>query len=262
MASAFPIRDALSRLFARRYKTMFGTARVYSTSWDNSRIRVLDIEGTYQSATYLDDRWCEPPFPYLCLYECIFEAAHPAQSVCMLGGGGFAFPKHVVANHPDASIDVVEIDPIVTHIAREHFFLERLERTYHTARTGRLRIHTTDALAHLQSCAQEHVRYDAILNDCYAAEVPDASLRTPESIATVKSCLTPRGMYLTNTITALEGRESKPLRRLIDALSLHFDHILAIPCDRSEAYEKDNVVVVASNRDPGLRHAIHLYDTT
>lgn len=256
---AASLRDTLSRLLARRYKTLFGTAKVYSTTWGPSRIRVLDVEGTYQSATYLDDRWCEPPFPYLGLYACVFEAERPPKSICMLGGGGFAFPKYVVANHPGARIDVVEIDPTVVRIAREHFFLDRLERTYHTAHNRRLRIFTQEAHEYLLSCADKRIRYDAILNDCYAASAPDATLMTPAAIAVVKSCLSPRGMYLANTITALVGDEAALLNKMIAALSTQFAHVLAIPCDRVEADEKDNVVVVASDRDPHIEGAIRLY---
>lgn len=260
MASPSPLRDALSRLFARRYKTLFGTAKVYLAGWENTRIRVLDIQGTYQSATYVDERWCEPPFPYLGIYECIFEAAYPARDICMLGGGGYSFPKQVIARHPEARIDVVEVDPTITRIAREQFFLDRLERTYHIAHTDRLKTFNTDALTHLLLCAKEGRRYDAILNDCYAADVPEASLKTPESAALIKSCLTPRGMYLTNVITALEGNEAAPLHELVTVLVTQFSHVLAIPCDRTEPYEKDNVVVIASDRNQRLSEAIHLYD--
>ena len=86
---------AFSRLFPIRQKTMFGTAQVYEIVWqDDKPLRVLDVEGTYQSATYLDDRWCEVPFPYLALYDKLFEQVPDARDILMLGGGAFAFPKH------------------------------------------------------------------------------------------------------------------------------------------------------------------------
>ena len=254
------VRDTLARAFAQRYKTMFGTALVYTTSWGDARIRVLDIDETYQSATYLDDRWCEVPFPYLGLYECIFWTGLPVRNVCMLGGGGYAFPKRVIAAHPDARIDVVEIDPRITEIARKHFFLDRLMREYDTQRSGRLGLVCDDALDHLRKCQCEEVRYDAIVNDCFAAGAAEESLMTAEALHVVRGCLTSTGVYLTNVITALEGEYAGPLKEIVGALSGEFDHVYALTCDRCEHDELDNVVVMASVCDCELPGALRLYD--
>ncbi len=255
-------RDTLSRLFARRYATMFGTARVYETSWGNTRIRVLDIGDTYQSATYLDDRWCRVPFPYLGLYDAVFEGAHPARDLCVLGGGGYAFPKQVIAFHPEARIDVVEIDPAITRIAYERFFMNRLESVYHATESGRLATFNRDAYSYLQECASAGRRYDAIINDCFAAGTPDKSLVTADAAELIHTCLLPQGRYLTNIITALEGDDADPLQDLVRLLSERFLHICALSCDRRNPFEADNVVVVASNEDMDLHHSIPLYDAT
>lgn len=45
-----------------------------------------------------------------------------AKNFLMIGGGGYSFPKYLLANYPDATIDVVEIDPKMTEIAKEYFF--------------------------------------------------------------------------------------------------------------------------------------------
>lgn len=256
------VRDTLSRLFARRYATMFGTAKVYQTSWSNTRVRVLDIDDTYQSATYVDDQWCKVPFPYLALYDAVFEGEHPARNLCMLGGGGYAFPKQVIAFHPEARIDVVEIDPSITRIAYQHFFVNRLESVYHATESGRLMTFNTDAYTYLRECAEAGRRYDAIINDCFAAGKPDRSLVTPDAVELVHACVAPRGMYLTNVITALEGDDAEPLRDLVGLLSEWFLHVCALSCDRCDPLEADNVVVVAGNEDLALRHGIPLYDAT
>lgn len=249
------------RLCARRYSTMFGTAKVYLVPWEDSRIRVLDVNDTYQSATYLDERWCEVPFPYLKLYDCIFSTSAPARNVCMLGGGGYAFPKHVVAHYPHARIDVVEVDPTITRIAKEHFFLNRLMSTYETNKNGRLGLVCDDALSYLRTAAKQGIAYDAILNDCFAASNPDASLASPEAIQTIDRCLSKGGLYLTNVISALVGSEAQPLAELTESLSCVFSHVYALPCDRSEPDERDNVVVVASQQPATIQNALPLRDT-
>ena len=254
------VRDAFARTFAQRYQTMFGTALVYTTTWGDARIRVLDVDDTYQSATYLDERWCEVPFPYLGLYECVFWTGLPVRNVCMLGGGGYAFPKLVIATHPEARIDVVEIDPAITEIARKHFFLDRLMQEYDTQRDGRLGLVCDDALEYLRKCQHGEVRYDAIVNDCFAAGAAEESLMTAEALRVVRGCLTSTGVYLTNVITALEGEYSGPLVETVGVLSREFDHLYALTCDRREDDELDNVVVVASLCDCELPGALRLYD--
>lgn len=240
---------------------MFGTARVYEYSDGSSRVRVLDMEGTFQSATYLDERWCKVPFKYLALFDCMFAGRTPITNVCMLGGGGYSYPKQFIAEHPHARMDVVEIDPAITQIAREYFFLDRLIQTYDTDATGRLGIVTQDALSFLQQCAVRQCRYDAIVNDCFVAEQREAALATPEGIRTVRACLQPDGMYLVNTICALEGDLAAPLMEFVALLSAEFDHVHVLPCDKVPRTEVDNMVVVASRKDHDLPGAIRLYDT-
>ena len=254
------IRAVVWRLRARRYPTMFGTAKVYVAPWENTLVRVLDIDGTYQSATFLDESWCEVPFPYLKLYDCVFGTHTPARNVCMLGGGGYAFPKHVIACHPHARIDVVEIDPTITSIARRHFFLDRLIEEYQADKSGRLGLICGDALQYLQGVAKVGKTYDAILNDCFAAGSPDASLATPEALQTICSCLPEDGLYLTNVICALEGSEARPLVELTESLSQAFSHVYALPCERTDPDERDNVVVIASKQPARIPNALSLFD--
>lgn len=254
------LRTRLARLRAIRYRTMFGTARVYETLWEGSRIRVLELDGTYQSATYLDERWCDPPFSYLQRYDLVFEAGVPVRDMCMLGGGGYAYPKHVVAHHPQARIDVVEIDPRMTQIAHDHFFLDLLRSTFRTDETGRLGIIDTDALSHLRDCAARGRRYDAILNDCFAASEPEAALVTTKAAALLHACLNPKGLYVTNVITALEGEDASPLMELVAVLGAEFEHVMALPDERTGPTEENNVMVVASDCQIDVPGAYRLMD--
>ncbi len=45
------------------------------------------------------------------------------QTSLMLGGGGYSFPKDYIRKYPEASIDVVEIDPMITKLAERYFRL-------------------------------------------------------------------------------------------------------------------------------------------
>ena len=203
-------RDALAPVFAKRYKTMFGTAKVYETSWEDTRIRVLEVDGTYQSASYLGERWCEVPFPYLALYDAIFNTDTHMNRICMLGGGGFAFPKHVVAHRSPTIIDVVEIDPAIIRIANEHFFLDKLEETYHATEQGRLAIHCGDALAYLEECKRAHTRYGAILNDCFAGVEANDELASDMTELFGENFKTPSLVFLDESALKLYFEKKDP----------------------------------------------------
>lgn len=247
-------------LTAIRRQTMFGTARIYEFTDNNNRVRVLDMGGTFQSATYVDEQWYKVPFRYLALFDCMFAAKTPIGDVCMLGGGGYSYPKQFIVEHPQARIDVVEIDPAITQIAREYFFLDRLEWEYDAISSNRLGIISQDAVAYLQDCARTGRRYDAIVNDCFVVEQKDEALATPAGIHAIRKCLNPDGLYLANTICALEGDLAEPLMEFVAALSTEFDHIHVLPCDKAPRTKVDNMVVVASNKDHDLPGVIRLYD--
>ncbi|MCI8451568.1 MAG: hypothetical protein HFJ74_03545 [Eggerthellaceae bacterium] len=129
--------------------TMFGPARVYDTEGpDGAAIRVLEVGGAFQSAAYVDGR-PEAPFAYLRAFDAIFDAGVPMRRVLMLGGGAFAYPRHVLARRGDVELDVVEADPAIVALARERFFLADAER----AHAGRLRVIVADALVYLADAA-------------------------------------------------------------------------------------------------------------
>ena len=117
------------------FPSRFGEAAVYAMpAEDGSLVRMLNVGGVLQSATYLDERWATCPFAYLRSFDHLFEAALPeapdplvVNRVLMLGGAGFAYPKQLLLEHPGVALDVVEIDPAMVQIARERFFLDRLE---------------------------------------------------------------------------------------------------------------------------------------
>jgi spermidine synthase len=238
-------------------RTMGGRTTVHNdTRVVGQRIRVLDVAGTYQSATYLDERWCEPVFRYHRLFEHLFDDwphGTGPRTVCVLGGGGYALPKHLVAHHPELThIDVVEIDPEVERIARRYFFLDRLERRWHAEREGRLALHIGDASVWLRDSG---MRYDAILNDCFMGASPDHALAGPAGVRTIAEHLTRDGIYMTNVISALKGPDAELLQELVEELQQYFGYVWVYPCSPAAPYDYDNNLVVAARTDRKLTYA-------
>lgn len=172
-------------------RTKFGPALVFPVEGDDGEpVRILNVGGMYQSATYLDDdRVYDLVFEYTKLYDRMFEAAPvfqaeaeggvpagetpqapvapqdlaapatcphlPIRNVLMIGGGGYSYPKHLISTHPDVRMDVVEVDPAITSLAQRYFFLDRLFAEFDLDETGRLGLHTADGRAFLERRAAE-----------------------------------------------------------------------------------------------------------
>ena len=95
--------------------TRAGIARVKGIRGEHGeKIRVLQQGGVYQSATYVGERRFEPVFAYYRAFDAMFEAepvlcaasGHGVERVLMLGGGGYAYPKHALTQHAGLVMDV------------------------------------------------------------------------------------------------------------------------------------------------------------
>ena len=248
-----------------RAQTMFGRARIYQVLDDDGEpVRLLEVGGIVQSGTYLDERYTELVFEYLKRYDLMFQANRPIGSVCVLGCGGYDYPEHLLAHHPEVSIDAVEVDPAITALARRYFFLDRAIAEFDNGKPGRLNdpsgssgepgrlnLVCADALEHLRSTDK---RYDAIVNDTFDAGTPPAHLVTREFAEAVYDRLEPGGLYLTNIVSAVEGPGSEFLHEQVALLESVFLRVVVVPCDVDALSDEDNVIVIASDDDiPAVR---------
>ena len=279
---------ARRRFDAHPIRTMSGPAVIY-TAADN--VRVLRSGGVFQSATYLDGHRFEPVFEYYRGFDAMFAAETPLAStfghgmteVLMLGGGGFAYPKHVLTSRSRIALDVVEIDPAVVGTARRWFFLDELESrlaTPESSRGNRLRAFVADGRSFMEDDgdlfelslpgvdypngsaerARGSARYDAIINDCFSGREPVRSLATLEAAQAVRRRLVPGGVYLANVVSRASGADLTFLRDVAATLSLAFARVHIIPSADGEFGGEDNYLVVATDSDVEFPDAIPFDD--
>lgn len=234
-------------------RTMSGPALVYTARRDFDRpARVLRTGGVYQSATYLDEHRMEPVFEYYRAFGRLFEVLPGARRVLAIGGGGFAFPKLVVAEHPGVSVDVVEIDPAVIRAARRWFFLDEATAMA-KAGGGDLRVICDEGRAFLERGAGS---YDAVVLDAFVGDKPVRSLATVEAMRAVHRALVPGGAVLMNVVSCEGGADVSFLRSVVATALMVFPHVeVALATDDAHA-EEDNYLVVASDASIGLPDAI------
>lgn len=231
--------------------TKFGPAVVLPIEDDEGNaVRVLSVGGMFQSATYLDEeRRYEPVFGYYKQFDRMFEAGRAIETVLMIGGGGYAYPKHFVASRDEGEIDVVEIDPAVTRIAYEHFFLNELVAEFDTETTGRLNLFNEDGRAFLEELAAspEGIRYDAVVLDSFGGNKPVVRLVSVEAMQAVQGCLAPQGLFLANVVAPATEAGQRYLDATVATLYEVFAHVWVIPCGRDGFGDNDNNLVIASD---------------
>ena len=179
---AYGVRKADPRF----YRTKFGPAVVCTmTGPDGRAVRLLLVGRSVQSATYVDEEYrAEPVFDYYLAFDLMFDTKPDIERVLMVGGGGYAYPKHIIATRPEVHMDVVEIDPAITRIALTDFYLAEYLSDYPFGGTydlGRICADGCDYLADLSRVVREELGGEG----CGAGETElvtdDATCRTADN---------------------------------------------------------------------------------
>ena len=235
-------------------RTKFGMTLVFDAeNADGTPVRLINVNGTFQSGCYVPE---DLRFQLACEYH--REMARVIEDlvakrgrtpdeplrVLVMGGGGYSLPKYLAAYVPEAHVDVVEIDPAMTALAREFFFLDEcLERTG-AEKDGRLRLVAGDAWDFVRSAEEP---YDVIVNDAFSGNRPLGPLTSDEGARTVRGHLAADGVYLANVRCACEGRRAGALDDVADAFGHEFDHVGYVPEWPEEPGKPGNNVLVATS---------------
>ena len=232
-----------------------GPALVYVTrDASGERVRVLRTGGVYQSATYLGARRMEPVFAYYRAFDLLFSVRPDARRLLVVGGGGFAFPKLVAAEHPGVRTDVVELEASVVEAARRWFFLDEAVALAR-ATGGDLRVITADGRAFLERDVAPGT-YDAVVLDAFVGAEPVRRLATVEALRLVRRALAPGGACLMNVVSREDGADVSFLRSVLATALVVFSHAAVVPCTDETHAAEDNYLVVASDAPLDLLAAI------
>ena len=153
----------------------------------------------------------------------------------MIGGGGYSIPKFILQNFKDKRIDVVEIDPKMTDIARKYFGLRDDQR---------VNIYHADGRSFINKI---NLRYDLIFLDAYKSDFSmPFELITLEALSEYKERLSDNGLLAINVISALEGEKSHFLKILVKTIKRVFPQVYIFKSNQDrEVIEDQNVVIFA-----------------
>ena len=157
----------------------------------------------------------------------------------MLGGAAYSYPKDFLSQYSTARMDVVEIDPGVTQLARQYFGLRD---------DPRLRIYDEDGRIFLNNTEE---KYDVIFGDAFSSfyALP-FHLTTREAVQKKYDILNDGGVVVVNIISTLEGKGSKFLQAEYKTYQSIFPQVYLFPVQSTvDTGQAQNIILVALKSD-------------
>lgn len=222
--------------------TEYNRVRIFDTKDEASgrQIRAIAIDPYFvQSKMYLDSD--ELASDYIKYYHLIRHFKPDFQKTLLIGGAGYSFPKDYLNKYPDRQIDVVEIDPQMTKIAKKHFRLTE---------NANLKIFHEDGRIFLNNAESE--KYDAVLLDAFSSlfSIP-FQLTTLEAVTEINRVLKKDGVVIFNIGGAIAGRSSGFLQSELATYKKIFPQIMLfkVKPEKSDV-EVQNYIIIAFKDSP------------
>ena len=229
-------------------RTKFGLTMIFdSEDADGTPIRLLNVNGTFQSVSYIKpDLRFELCVHYHRMMAQIIQQVSARGHVVVMGGGGFSLPKHLATHLKGAVIDAIEIDPKIVFLARKHFFLDEAL----SAASSELHVIEDDAWKVLQDADASSI--DVLVNEVFAGRKSLGPLGTTAGAQTVKEKLTFGGVYLADVRCPLEGHGSALLSQVTNVFAREFAHVAYVPEWPDTPKIPGNNLLIATDADIAL----------
>ncbi len=217
--------------------TEYSRVQIFRTKDNNGKtIRAMAIDPYFiQSAIFPDSD--ELVYDYARYYHLIRHFKPDFQNTLMIGGAGYTFPKDYLKKYPSAKMDVVEIDPQMTEIAKKYFRLEESPRLNIIHQDGRVFLNQA-----------ESNKYDAVLMDAFGSlfSVP-FQLTTIEAVEQINRILKDDGIVIFNLGGAINGDASKFLQAEYKTYAQIFPQVYLFKVNADYTDEQlQNLIIVAS----------------
>ncbi len=180
-------------------------------------ITVMKINNEYSSAMFPDND--SLVYEYSWFYQLAEHFKPDFKKTLLIGGAAFSYPKYYLEKYPTASIDVVELDPGLTDLARKYFRLKD---------NPRLRIFHEDGRTFLNHSKE---KYDVILGDAFKSLMAmPFQLTTLETAKSKYDMLDQDGIVIVNISGALTGPSSKFLQSSVATYMEVFPQVYTFAC--------------------------------
>ena len=196
-------------------------------------MKFLKIDNKIHSAIYLDSS--ELVYDYSKYYHLVKKINPEAKKILMIGGGAYSVPKDFLRRYRDITMDVVEIDPMLTDISKKEFGLRA---------DPRLRIYHEDGRTFLNRISVEEAgSYDAVFVDAFSNWTVPFQLATREAVEKIDRLLSKNGIIITNLISAIGGSSGGFFQAEYSTYSSVFPKVGVIPVDSLDDKKLQNLML-------------------
>lgn len=210
---------------------------VADTTYGQASVRVL-MTGPYgyQSGVYTSGlRYLA--FEYTARMAEVVTAAPKRDKILILGGGAFTLPDFLAHTYPKSQIDVVEIDPKLADIAKEHFFYSS---------PPNVRVIAEDARTYVNHAKGA---YDIVLVDVYSDSFIPFSLTTQEYTTALKRLSGTSGVVAANIIGSTGPRCIGFLSSLHQSYAHAYQKSMLLPVRSAYVMQRQNLVALYSDAE-------------
>ncbi len=207
---------------------------------DNRLRRYMFIDKSSSTAIYLDTK--ESPFEYVNLFDAVNYYKPDAGKVLVLGGAGYSYPRHYLEMHSQTNMDVVEIDPGQTELAKRYFYL---------VEDPRLNVIHEDGRTYINKYSKEQGRkYDIIFADAFNSlyAIP-FHLLSKEFVSELYNSTNDDGIVVLNLISAVSGDQSKLFDSVYKTYRSVFPYVDIYSTFNSTPNLPQNIVFVAYKKN-------------
>ena len=212
--------------------TQYNRVLIYNTTDQVSGrpVKMLNVNDEQSSAMFLD-KDDDLVFEVLKYYRLVEYFNPNFKTSLMIGGSGYAFPKDYLNRYPNAVIDVVEIDPGLTELAKLHFNLPDDKR---------LNIFHEDGRTFLNRCDK---KYDAVFMDAYKSMITiPFQLTTQEAVQHIFAMLNENGVVYANVISSLDSKKNYFLRSEVATYKSVFPQVYLFPVQYPQPTEAEKSI--------------------
>lgn len=207
----------------------------YGGGWE------LDVDGTPQSHVDLDDP-THLHFEYVARMGAMIDSlGMPGQPLTAihLGAGALTIPRYVEATRPGSRQQVVELEPALWDLVREHLPLPR---------GAQIRVRIGDAREVLGRLPAGLVgAADLVVSDVYSGAQTPAHLTTVEFFTEAARLLAPDGVLLVNVA---DGAGLAFARREVATVQAVLEHVIVLAEVQTLKGRRFGNLVIAASRAP------------
>jgi spermidine synthase len=234
--------------------TTYSHVQIYDDEYSTGPVRILKLNNNYHSAMHTESD--ELVFEYTKYYRMVDHFMPELENALMIGGGAYSYPKDFLANHKNATLDVVEIDGQLTELAKEYFNLEDNPNLSIFHEDGRIYLNNNEKT------------YDAIFQDAFSSSLAiPYHLTTVEHVQNMYDALSEDGVALINVISRMEGEGGKFIQAQYHTYKEVFPYVYLFPVQFPGGEDiAQNIMLVATksektltNEDPELNTYLNHY---